>query len=186
MSSRRGSSFWSFIFGVAFGAALGAVLMHKFLTERPAPAAPTTPPPAAVPEQPDTPPTSGPAGEDSLTRILREWQLTPEDIRRQLDRAGQVIKREGGELGEHLDEATLDTRIVALIKAKFALDPKLSAWDIGVRSREGHVTLSGTVSEPDLVVRAVVLALDTHGVLDVASSLQVNAITAPATPPVER
>ena len=183
MSSRRGSSFWSFVFGVAFGAALGAALMHKYLTERTTPATPAAPPSAAAPVNPGEP--AQPA-EDRFTRILREWRLTPDDIRRQLDRAGQVIKREGGELGERLDEATLDARIVAMIEAKFALDSKLSAWDIGVRSTQGHVTLSGTVRDPDLVVRAVVLALDTQGVLDVASTLAVKAAAAPATPPVER
>ncbi len=183
--SQRGGSFWLFIFGVAFGAVLGAVLMHKYLTEHAAqgsgsasgyaPRSPSTP----VPGTPET-------AEDPLTRILREWRLTPEDIRRQLDRAGQVIKREGGALTERLDGATLDARIVTVIEAKYTLDRDLSAWDISVASTQGHVTLSGTVNEPDLVVRAVVIALDTTGVVDVKSALRVKTSAVPPLPSVER
>lgn len=179
--SSRGSAFWVFIFGLAFGAALGAVLTHKYLSEHPERLARSTPTsPAPTPVQP------APAHEDTFQRILREWHLTPEDIRRQLDRAGQVIKREGGALGERLGDATLDARIVTVIKAKFTLDPELSAWEIAVSSKDGHVTLGGTVSHQDLVVRAVVLALDTGGVVDVNSTLRVAADAPAPSPPVER
>lgn len=177
-SSSRGSSFWLFIFGVAFGALLGAVLMHKYLTEHavPAPAAPHGPSTEAP----------GSRTDDAFDRVLREWHLTPEDIRRQVDRAGQVIRREGGALGQRIDTAMLDPRIITTIKAKYTLDPELSAWDIAVSSRDGHVTLGGTVNEPDLAVRAVVLALDTRGVVDVTSDLAVKSSAAPPLPPIER
>lgn len=175
-STNRGSAFWVFVFGVAFGAVLGAVLMHKYLSEYRPPAAP--PPAAEAPREPHA--------EDSIARTLRQWHLTPDDIRRQLDHAGQVIKREGGALGEKLDEATRDARVVTVIKAKYTLDPQLSAWEIGVASDDGHVTLSGTVNTSDLAVRAVVLALDTHGVVDVASSLRVKPSSVPTAPAVER
>lgn len=180
--STRGSAFWVFIFGVAFGAALGAVLMHKYLTEY-GPASPAAP---AATSSDTTPPPPSAGTEDSLSRILREWHLTPEDIRRQLDRAGQVIKREGTALGSRVDEATLDARIVTVIKAKYTLDDALSAWDISVASSQGHVTLSGTVNQPDLVVRAVVVALDTGGVVDVKSNLRVKSTAQPAQPPLEQ
>ncbi len=176
--SSRGSSFWAFVFGVAFGALLGAVLMHRYLTEHALRPPGETAPRADIPAAP-------PSVDDAFDRVRREWHLTPEEIRRQLDRAGQVIKREGGALGQRLDAATLDPRIVATIKAKYTLDSALSAWDIAVASREGHVTLSGTVNEPDLVVRAVVLALDTRGVVDVTSTLTVKSSAAPSLPPVE-
>jgi len=179
----RGSAFWVFVFGVAFGATLGAVLMHKYLTEYSAP-----PPEAAAAPAPlgSTPPLQPPATtEDTLSRILREWRMTPDDIRRQLNNAGQVIKRESTALTERLDQATLDARIVTVIKAKYTLDRSLSVWDISVASTDGHVTLTGTVNEPDLVVRAVVLALDTGGVVEVQSALRVKASARPTLPPVE-
>jgi hypothetical protein len=182
-SSTRGSAFWVFIFGVAFGAALGAVLMHKYLTEYGGRAAE-----AAAPASPDVPGTTQPAPgatEDAFARILREWHLTPEDVRRQLSNAGQVIRREGTALGARVDEATLDARIVTVIKAKYTLDRALSAWDIAVTSTDGRVTLSGTVNQPDLVVRAVVLALDTSGVTEVQSALRVKSAATPTLPPVE-
>lgn len=179
--STRGSAFWMFIFGIAFGAVLGAVLTHKYLTEHAAS--------APIPSTPSQPSTRAPGTrdtiEDALARILRDWSLTPEDVRRQLDRAGRVIKREGGALGERLEDATLDARIVTVIKAKYTLDGTLSAWDIAVASTNGHVTLAGTVNEPDLVVRAVVIALDTSGVVDVVSTLRVKASATPPLPSVE-
>lgn len=181
--STRGSTFWVFIFGVAFGTALGAVLMHKYLTEYDAHATES-----AAPVSPGTPgatQTTPTPTDDTLTRILREWQLSPEDVRRQLDRAGQVIRREGTALGTRVDEATRDARVVAVIKAKYTLDRELSAWDIAVASTNGRVTLSGTVNQPDLVVRAVVLALDTNGVSEVQSALRVKTGAQPAQPPAE-
>ena len=168
--SRRAGAFWSFIFGVAFGATLGAVLTHKFLTASPTSATAQPAPPAAANPAPEPQPESS----DPIARKLREWRLTPEDIRLQLERAGKAIRREGTALGDRLDEATLDARIVTLIKAKFALDSHLSAREITVSSRQGHVTLSGEIDSPDSVVRAVVLALDTPGVADVASELRVR------------
>lgn len=174
--SRRGGSFWAFIFGVALGGALGAVLMHKVLSDRHL--LNTTPPPAA---------TNAPSrtSEDSITRLLRQWRLSPDDIKRELDRTGAVIKRESGALGERLGEATLDARIVTVIKARYTLDRDLSAWDIAVAATNGHVTLSGTVNSPELIGRAVVIALNTKGVVDVVSSLRVKESATPTLPPVE-
>lgn len=182
--STRGSAFWVFIFGVAFGAALGAVLMHKYLTEYASHPAATAAPPS--PQPPGNAPAATETTEDALTRILREWKITPEDVRRQLNNAGQVIRREGTALGARVDEATLDARIVTVIKAKYTLDRTLSAWDISVASVDGKVTLSGTVNQPDLVVRAVVLALDTSGVTEVQSALRVKSAAQPTLPPVEQ
>ena len=65
-------------------------------------------------------------------------------------------------------------RIIALIKAKYTLDKELSARHITVASTDGHVKLSGSVQSPDQIGRAIVLALDTDGVVDVESSLRVS------------
>jgi len=63
---------------------------------------------------------------------------------------------------------------VTEIKAKYAEDSTLSAWKISVSCDKGHVTLSGTVSSPDDIGKAVALALDADGVRDVTSTLQVK------------
>lgn len=60
------------------------------------------------------------------------------------------------------------------IKAKYAQDPTLSAWDISVTCNQGHVKLSGTVSSPDDIGRAEALALDADGVRDATSTLTVK------------
>ena len=142
---------------------------------------PPAPPANPAPAQP----TPAPDKEDEITRLLRQWRLSPDDIKRELERAGTVIKRESGTLGERIGEATLDARIVTVIKAKYTLDRELSAWDIAVASTDGHVTLAGTVNSPDLIGRAVVIALETQGVVDVVSSLRARASATPTLPPVE-
>jgi len=71
-------------------------------------------------------------------------------------------------------DASADARIVTAIKAKYTVDSDLSVWKISVSCTQGHVTLSGTVSTPDDIGRAMALALDTDGVRDVISTLQVK------------
>ena len=63
------------------------------------------------------------------------------------------------------------------IKAKYAMDPNLSVWKISVSCSQGHVTLSGTVTAPDDIGKAVALALDADGVRDVTSTIQVKPST---------
>jgi hypothetical protein len=177
-TSSRGGSFVAFILGLSVGAALTVFVMHHHFRSAASPAEvertalPTTPPPAAQP-----PPAS--SADDALTRKLREWKLDPENLRRELEHAGDVIKREGKRLGDQLGAATSDVRIVAVIKARYTLDDGLSAWNIVVACKDGHVTLAGSVDSPELIGRAIVLALDTDGVLDVVSSLRVKTKTQP-------
>jgi osmotically-inducible protein OsmY len=68
-------------------------------------------------------------------------------------------------------QAIGDAAIVGEIKAKYVMDKDLSARDIHVDCTDGYVTLSGTVASPDLIGKAVVLALDTHGVRNVTAKL---------------
>jgi hypothetical protein len=73
---RTAGSFWAFIIGIALGGTLGAVLTHKVLSEQHG-AAPVTQPPAGTDST-----------EDRIARQLREWRLSPEDIKRELGHAG--------------------------------------------------------------------------------------------------
>ena len=108
--------------------------------------------------------------QDSLTQKLQEWKLTPDDIKQDLAKTGQVVRAKTAEVGDRLD----DTRVVAVVKAKYVLDSKLSALSITVDCYDGEVTLTGTVKSPELIGRAVGLALDTHGVHNVVSRLTVT------------
>jgi hypothetical protein len=179
MHDRRGGSLLSFLAGLAIGAGIGFFVLPAVLAKptRPAPAAAKETPSAGVRSAPTRPPApgieKGPAvvrDDDWFQRKLREWGLSPDDLRRMSDNAGEAISRKGARLGEMAS----DVRIIAVVKAKFTLDDHLSGWDITVGCADGHVTLGGMVDSPEAIGRAIVLALDTEGVADVVSSLRVR------------
>ena len=111
---------------------------------------------------------------DALGDKLRSWHLDHDSITNELARTGKVMREKTDAAGKTLKDATADARITAAIKAKYVKDSDLSAWDIHVSTTDGVVTLSGTVSTPDLVGKAMGEALDTDGTQQVISTLQVK------------
>jgi osmotically-inducible protein OsmY len=105
---------------------------------------------------------------------LRVLDLRPEDIREDLARTGQVVRRKAREAGQAIADATADARTTAAIKGKFLADPALSALSISVNTTAGVVTLSGTVSSTEDIGKAMLLAMDCAGVREVVSTLQVR------------
>ncbi len=67
-----------------------------------------------------------------------------------------------------------DSAITTRIKSKYAVDSVVSVFGIGVRTYEGEVTLSGTVSSDVARDVAVTLAKDTGGVKSVANQIVVK------------
>ena len=67
-----------------------------------------------------------------------------------------------------------DSAITTKIKSKYAVDSVVSVFGIGVRTYEGEVTLSGTVSSDVARDVAVTLAKDTGGVTSVANQILVK------------
>jgi BON domain len=188
-SSRRGGSFGGFLMMLLVGGAIGAGLCYYLVRSKGAssdtalepelpvvPAASSTP--APVPE-PAPVPAPAETDENYVTRKLREWKLTPEDLKRELASAGRIVRENGSALGAKVASATSDISVIAKIKTKFALDDQLQALRISVGCKDGHVTLSGTVATHELVGRAIVLALDTTDVVDVVSSLKVEVAPLP-------
>ena len=108
---------------------------------------------------------------DNIAEKLRQWHLTGDDIRGDLSRGGDVVRAKARVAGEKISDA----RVVAVIKAKFLLDRDLSARDIRVEADSGAVVLSGTAPSPELIGKAVGLALDTDGVQTVTSHLAVDS-----------
>jgi osmotically-inducible protein OsmY len=100
--------------------------------------------------------------------------LRTDQIKEELARTGQIVRRKAQDIGDKAADATSDARAVTEIKAKYVADPNLSAWKISVSCNQGHVALSGTVSSPDDIGKAVALALDADGVRDVTSTIQVK------------
>jgi len=105
---------------------------------------------------------------------LRSFNLSRDDITNELARTGRVMRDKLHQAGQAISDATADARITTAIKTKLVRDPDLSAWDISVSTTGGVVTLSGTVSSPDHIGKAMLLAMETDGVRQVISTLQVK------------
>jgi osmotically-inducible protein OsmY len=112
--------------------------------------------------------TAGSAVEDKLV----QWHLTSDDIKADLAKTGKVVRANAQVAGEKID----DTRIAAVIKAKYLLDRDISSWDISVDVTDGKVVLSGRVPSEAIIGRAIELALETNGVSNVSSNLALRPV----------
>ena len=106
---------------------------------------------------------------------FKDFHLSTPEIKQELERTGQVVRKKAEAVGAAIADATADSRITAKIKAKLVQDPGLSALDVSVNTTRGVVTLSGIVASPEDVARAMNLALETEGVNEVISTMQVKA-----------
>jgi hyperosmotically inducible protein len=111
---------------------------------------------------------------DAAKVRLFAWHLTGDDIKNDLARTGKVVRRSACDAGAAIADATADARVTAKIKAKLVTDRELSARNISVNTTDGHVTLAGMVLSPELIGKVMLLALETDGVRDVTSNLQVK------------
>lgn len=105
---------------------------------------------------------------------LDSLNLSGDKIKDELKRTGTIIRQKSGAIGQKISDATADTRTTTKIKAKLVADKELSAWNISVSTTDGRVTLSGKVSSPDQIGKAVLLVMETDGVKEVVSTLQVK------------
>ena len=111
---------------------------------------------------------------DALRAKLDTLDLNSNQIVEELAHTGEVVRRKAMDIGQAAANAASDARAVAEIKAKYAMDSSLSVWKISVSCNEGHVKLSGTVSSPEDIGKAIALALEAGGVRDVTSTIQVK------------
>ncbi|MCU0784217.1 MAG: BON domain-containing protein [Verrucomicrobia bacterium] len=112
--------------------------------------------------------------EEMLKPKLEALELQASTVKEELEQTGKVVRRKARDAGAVVADAAAEAQITAVIKAKLAADSELSAWNIAVNTTGSVVTLSGTVSSADLIGRAVLLALETKGVTQVVSTLQVK------------
>jgi hypothetical protein len=73
-----------------------------------------------------------------------------------------------------------DGGITTAVKSKMAADDAVKAYQVDVDTREGVVTLNGTVGSNAARTRAVMLARETDGVTDVVDNLRVSDAVATA------
>jgi hypothetical protein len=106
---------------------------------------------------------------------LSSLRLSGDDIKEEMSKTGKVIRENARKAGNAISDSTADARITTAIKANLVRDSDLSAWNISVNTTDGIVTLSGSVSNPDLVAKAMALAMETEGVRQVISTLQIKA-----------
>jgi hyperosmotically inducible periplasmic protein len=114
---------------------------------------------------------------DAVSDKLVEWHLSGSDIKQDLAKTGEVVRTNARAAGSSIAAATSNSRIIAVVKAKYTLDKELHARDIEVSCEAGNVTLRGTVATEALIGKAVALALDTDGVVQVKSVLTVQPAT---------
>jgi len=113
---------------------------------------------------------------DVIQEKLKMLDLRSEDIKEDLARTGQVVRRKAREVSQAIADNTADARITGMIKGKLVANRDLSAMSISVNTTSGVVTLSGSVSSPEDIGKAVLLAMETDGVREVISSLQVKKV----------
>lgn len=138
--------------------------------ETPAPRS-TAPAPADNPRLIDRAHDVAVSAKDAVADKLGEWHLSGSDIRRELEKGGEVVRTKARAAGSSIATASSNAKIISFIKAKYALDKDLSARDIEVSCDTGKVVLNGTAASEELIGRAIALALDTDGVVEVKSRL---------------
>src|SRR2546428_7043410 len=111
---------------------------------------------------------------DTIQAKLKVLDLRSDDIKDELARSGRIVRRRAREAGQAIADATADARTTGAIKAKLLADRDLSALSISANTTEGIVTLSGTVSSTENISKAMLLAMETDGVREVISTLQVK------------
>jgi hyperosmotically inducible protein len=119
---------------------------------------------------------SAKSARDLIQEKLKMLDLRSEDIKDDLARTGQVVRRKARDISQAIADSTADARTTGAIKGKLLANRDLSAMSISVNTTSGVVTLSGSVSSPEDIGKAVLLAMETDGVREVISSLQVKKI----------
>ncbi len=111
---------------------------------------------------------------DTLQEKLHSLNLGTNDIRDELARTGRIVRQKASQAGKAIADATADARTTAAIKAKLLANRDLSSLSISVNTTDGIVTLSGSVPTAEDIGKAMVVALDTDGVKQVISTIQVK------------
>ncbi len=112
---------------------------------------------------------------DAIGDKLTEWKLTASDIKADLAKGTRIVRSKTATAMAKTGTVFDNAKVVTSINAKLVGDSKLSALKINVDADKGVVTLKGTVKSPELIGRAIALALDTDDVTQVISLLTVES-----------
>lgn len=100
--------------------------------------------------------------------------LSAEELKRELERTGMVVREKASQAGAAIADATANARTTTAIKTKLFSDLGKAALSINVDTTDGLVTLSGTATTHEEIAKAVKIAMETEGVRKVVSTLQVK------------
>ncbi|MEO5958778.1 MAG: BON domain-containing protein [Opitutaceae bacterium] len=106
---------------------------------------------------------------------ITEWRLSPTEIQADLDRNVTIMRTKDSIVGAPTGN-TEDAVLVTLVQGKLQADSQVAAVasKIEVDAKSGEVTLKGSAASPELVGRAIALALNTEGVMKVSSDLKIE------------
>src|ERR1044071_8553629 len=80
---------------------------------------------------------SAKSARDVVQKKLKVLDLRPDDIKDDLARTGQVVRRKAREVGKAISDNTADARVTATIKGKLVANRDLSAMSISVNTTSG-------------------------------------------------
>jgi osmotically-inducible protein OsmY len=132
------------------------------------------------------------AGVVALEGVVDSPQAKSEPVRIARETVGVTavedrlrVRAEGTESDDdHTQDAEAnDTWLTAKVRAKYFLDGRVKAFELGVTTENGVVTLTGTVDSEMAGRQAVTLARSTDGVRDVRDRIAVGSATAAAPRP---
>ena len=111
---------------------------------------------------------------DAAQEKLRVLHLRPEDIKDELARTGQVVRREAQRSRSGHCRCHRRRPHHRRHQSQALASRDLSALNISVNTTAGVVTLSGFVTSSEHISKAILLAMETDGVREVVSTLQVK------------
>lgn len=114
------------------------------------------------------------AGATPTTGVDDEIQREARDEAREADAKTDEAQRKAGETADDMGDAAANAALTSKVKTKFLADTTISGLAIDVDSKNGVVTLTGTVSTAAEKERALKVAKETDGVKSVVDRLKVG------------
>lgn len=118
---------------------------------------------------------------DGVTNVVDQISVgaapaaTSGEIKDDAREIGREVKETVGNAADRAGEAISDAAITTAVKSKFLADTSTPGLKIDVDTKDGVVTLNGTVRSKAEVDRAMTLARETNGVKRVVSNLKIQA-----------
>src|SRR6185436_19322369 len=95
---------------------------------------------------------------------LKAPEIHTGEWKAELEKSGVVIREKAKQAGTAIADATADARITAAIKSKLATEIGAGTLtSVSVNTSEGVVTLSGTMTSNNDIIKAVDTAYGTEG-----------------------